>query len=78
MRLLDRSGNQHSLKVRFLDTCALAPESASLDALGLLLGYKKVALPAGYEKSDMGRFKNERPDAFEEYLLRDAEITATA
>jgi hypothetical protein len=64
------------VRVRLLDTFCLAPEGASLDALGKLLGYPKLALPAGYDPSDMARFRDEQPEAFRAYLLRDAEITA--
>ena len=73
---LDRTGNGHPLRVRVLDTYCLAPEGASLDALGKLLGYRKLELPSGYDPSDMDRFRNERPEAFKAYLLRDAEIAA--
>lgn len=76
LAVLDRSGNQHEVRVRFLDTYAVAPMGASLDALGELVGYPKLELPAGYEKEDMGRFKDEQPQMFQAYLLRDAEVTA--
>jgi hypothetical protein len=73
---LDRAGNGHRLRARVLDTFCLAPGGASLEALGKLLGYHKLELPAGYDPADMARFQTEQPDAFQAYLLRDAEITA--
>ena len=73
---IDPSGNVHRVALRVLDTFCLAPEGASLDALGKLLGYAKLDLPEGYDISDMARFREERPAEFQAYLLRDAEITA--
>lgn len=73
---LDRYRNATQLRVQFLDTHNLAAEGASLEALGALLGYPKIALPDGYHASRMDVFKAERPALFENYLRRDAEITA--
>ncbi len=73
---LDRSGNAVPLRVQFLDTHNLAPEGASLEALGALLGYPKIKLPDGYDASRMDVFQAEQPALFENYLRRDAEITA--
>jgi hypothetical protein len=76
IKALDRAGNDHLVRVRVLDTFCLAPEGASLDALGELLGYPKLKLPPGYDPSEMDRFRDDRPEEFRAYLLRDAEITA--
>lgn len=73
---LDGAGNQHPVEVHFIDSFSLAPEGASLAALGELLGVKKLELPPGYDPSDMGRFQRERPDEFRAYNLADAKITA--
>ena len=72
----DRSGNEHYVAVRFVDTYCLAPEGASLEALGELLGRPKLALPPGQSPAEMGRFKQENPEQFFLYLRRDAEIVA--
>ena len=44
----DESYNKHIVDAYFFDSCRLAPEGASLEALGTLLGVKKYSLPAGY------------------------------
>ena len=75
-RFIDSSGNERIFKVRIVDTYCLAPESASLDALGQLIGFSKLKPPEGYGPSDMARLMEERPADFERYVLRDAEITA--
>ncbi len=73
---LDRNRNATPLRVQFLDTHNLAPEGASLEALGALLGYPKIKLPEGYHADRMDRFQAEQPALFDAYLRRDAEITA--
>ncbi|MGE4480832.1 DNA polymerase [Acidocella sp.] len=73
---LDRNRNATQLRVQFLDTHNLAPEGASLEALGALLGYPKIRLPDGYHASGMDVFQAEQPALFDAYLRRDAEITA--
>lgn len=60
--------------VRFVDTLLLTPGNLGLDAAGELIGVDKLVLPAGYDKSEMGRLLAERPEDFETYALKDAEI----
>lgn len=56
------------------DAMLLAPEASNLAALGESLGLRKLELPTGYAKDDMGRLLNEMPDVFAAYALRDAVI----
>lgn len=71
-------GAKHPLKVVFRDTYLHVPEGhrKSLDAIGEHFGLRKLELPEGYSKADMGRFFREKPGQAEGYLLRDLEITA--
>lgn len=62
------------LPVRLIDAKMLAPPGASLAKVGDWINLPKLKLPAGYTKSEMARFARERPEAFREYGLRDAEI----
>nr|WP_314353003.1 hypothetical protein [Comamonas thiooxydans] len=62
------------LPVRLIDAKMLAPPGASLAKVGDWIHLPKLKLPAGYTKSEMSRFARERPEAFREYGLRDAEI----
>lgn len=62
------------LNLRLIDASRLAPPGKSLANIGHWLGIPKIDLPEGYDKSDMARFQRERPEAFEAYGLRDAEI----
>jgi hypothetical protein len=73
----DTSRNKHMVTVHLLDSMLLAPsDGKSLAVLGMLLGFHKLELPDGYSKGEMKRLLDEQPDVFEEYALRDAEITA--
>lgn len=60
--------------VRFVDTLLLTPGGLGLDAAGELIGVAKLDLPDGYEKGEMARLLAEKPEAFEAYAMRDAEI----
>ena len=62
------------LNLRLIDASRLAPPGKSLANIGHWLGIPKIDLPEGYDKSDMARFQRERPEEFENYGLRDAEI----
>lgn len=62
------------LQIRLIDAKMLAPPGASLAKVGEWINLPKLKLPAGYSKSEMARFARERPEAFREYGLRDAEI----
>ncbi|WP_301102486.1 hypothetical protein [Propionivibrio sp.] len=64
----------HLLNVHLIDASRLAPPGKSLVHLGNWLGIPKHDLPAGYDKADMARFQRERPEEYEAYGLRDAEI----
>ena len=73
----DKSNNKHEVWVTLMDSMLLAPPDAlSLAALGELLGFPKVELPDGFSKNDMRDFQIKEPELFEEYAIRDAEITA--
>lgn len=65
------------LAVRLIDAKMLAPPGASLAKVGDWIDLPKLKLPAGYKKSEMARFARERPEAFRQYGLRDAEIAVT-
>lgn len=65
------------LSVRLIDAKMLAPPGASLAKVGDWIDLPKLKLPPGYKKSEMARFARERPEAFRQYGLRDAEIAAT-
>jgi len=65
------------LSVRLIDAKTLAPPGASLAKVGDWINLPKLKLPAGFKKSEMSRFARERPEAFRQYGLRDAEIAAT-
>ncbi|MGR5324836.1 DNA polymerase [Vibrio sp. DNB22_17_1] len=68
------SGEKYRTQVRFVDTLALSPGGSGLAVIGELIGLPKLELPDGYAKDEMRRFKDEQPDAFEAYAMRDAEI----
>ena len=61
--------------IHFRDTMLLAPAGSSVEKLGDAMQFPKLVLPDGYSKSEMGRLRAERPDAFIAYAARDAEIT---
>lgn len=65
------------LSVRLIDAKMLAPPGASLAKVGDWINLPKLKLPPGYKKSEIGRFARERPEAFHQYGLRDAEIAVT-
>lgn len=73
--LRDDQRHPRRVFVRFVDTLLLTPNKMGLDAVGELIGVPKLELPEGYDKSDMERLLKEQPEFFEEYALRDAEIT---
>lgn len=73
--LKDKHRHTHRTYVRFIDTMLITPGSQGLDAAGELIGIPKLDLPDGYSKADMGRLLKENQEAFEQYALRDAEIT---
>lgn len=68
------SGEKYRTKVRFVDTLALSPNGSGLAVIGELIGLPKLELPDGYAKDEMCRFKDEQPEQFEAYAMRDAEI----
>lgn len=68
------SGGKYRTQVRFVDTLALSPGGAGLAVIGELIGLPKLELPEGYAKDEMHRFKDEQPELFKDYALRDAEI----
>lgn len=62
------------LNLHLIDASRLAPPGKSLANIGQWMGIPKIDLPSGYDKSGMARFQRERPEEFEVYGLRDAEI----
>lgn len=72
--LTHSAGANWILPVRFIDVAKHAPERKSLDALGELIGKRKIELPPGYRKDRIGLFKAGDYPAFCAYGVRDAEI----
>ena len=72
----DKARHHHTVSVRLYDNMLLAPAGSSLEALGAALGLPKLDLPLGYGKHEMDRLLAERPDDYDAYALRDAEIAA--
>ena len=71
----DRTKHQRNLKVRLVDTMAIAPGGTSLNAVGDLHGFPKIPLPSGMiERMDL--LLEHDPDLFRDYAIRDAEIAA--
>jgi hypothetical protein len=71
----DSGRHQRRISIRLYDTNALAPNKASLEAIGNLLGLPKINLPNGaIEKMD--ELLETDKELFERYAIRDAEITA--
>jgi hypothetical protein len=70
------TGRPYSLKVVLLDTMLLAPNGhQSLKALGELLGFPKIEIPAGAIEQ-MSKLMHDDPALFEAYAVRDAEVSA--
>ncbi|MFS0756508.1 DNA polymerase [Noviherbaspirillum sp. 1P10PC] len=63
------------LKTKFIDLGRHVVEGVTLDRIGSWLGLPKLELPEGYSKSRMDILLKENKAAFEEYAMRDAEIT---
>jgi hypothetical protein len=59
-----------------VDTQLLAPEKSKLDKLGDYVQLPKLKIMSGYSKEEMARYREEQPEAFKAYALRDAEIAA--
>ncbi|WCE32074.1 DNA polymerase [Vibrio sp. SCSIO 43137] len=72
-RFFDKSNNAFETKLVFRDTCLLAPNKASLDALGAMLGYEKETLPPGMIER-MSDLYCEDIATFNRYALRDSDI----
>jgi hypothetical protein len=62
--------------IAVVDTMLLAPEKSSLATLGSHIGRPKLEIMSGYSIEDMARYRDEQPEAFDAYALRDAEIAA--
>jgi hypothetical protein len=62
--------------VAVVDTMLLAPPKSSLAILGSHVDLPKLEIMSGYSIEDMARYREEQPEAFEAYGLRDAEIAA--
>lgn len=72
--VVDDNSVMRMMKIRFIDMARHAPEGTSLQQMGDLLGYPKLALPEGYSIERMGELLKGDQPAFEAYGLRDAEI----
>ena len=59
-----------------VDSMLLAPPKSNLAAIGEYVGLPKSRSWTGYSIEEMERFREEQPEAFDEYALRDAEIAA--
>jgi hypothetical protein len=59
-----------------VDTMLIAPDKSSLADLGLQINLPKLEIMPGYLIAEMERYRNEQPEAFDAYALRDAEIAA--
>lgn len=65
---------RRQLVVAIRDTICLSPNKSRLEVLGNAIQLPKLSLPDGFSKSEMGRLRDQRPDAFIAYAVRDAEI----
>jgi len=74
--MIDENKNEVNLRVEFRDTMLLLPEGyKSLEkASAFIEGYEKIDL-APEIKSHMYQFLQDEPILFEEYAIRDAEVT---
>jgi hypothetical protein len=73
----DSNRNRHNVYTHIADTMLLAPpDGKKLETLGEILGLAKLDLPPGYEKDQMLQLLEEKPERFEDYAIRDAEIAA--
>jgi hypothetical protein len=60
--------------VAVVDTALIAPHKSQLAALGRQINLPKLEIMPGYSIEEMERFRDEQPEAFDLYALRDAEI----
>jgi hypothetical protein len=60
--------------IAVVDTTLIAPDKSTLAALGLQIKLPKLEIMLGYSITEMERYRNEQPAAFELYAIRDAEI----
>jgi hypothetical protein len=74
--IIDENNNKVNLWVDVRDTMLLLPEGyKSLEKASTFIeGYEKIDLPIEV-KSNMYQFLQDEPEKFEEYALRDAEVT---
>ena len=68
--------NKKRVYIRFYDTMLLAPNGKDLKSVGELLGLTKLPLPNDCDYTDMKDFRKRYPQKFDEYAIRDAEISA--
>ena len=59
-----------------VDTMLIAPPKSKLADIGDYVGLPKIEIMDGYSIEEMERFREEQPEAFDEYAIRDAEIAA--
>ncbi|MEK7954318.1 hypothetical protein [Luteolibacter soli] len=71
----DRNNNKREIELSLFDTTLLAPDERKLEALGAMLGDRKVEIPDGAIEN-MRKFSEEDPELFREYGLADARIAA--
>ena len=74
-RYNDRNRNAHDLTIKLRDTAHLTPGGGSLEELGKLHGLEKIKLPDGMV-AHMDQLLEKDPGLYEQYAIRDAEISA--
>ncbi|MEI6894008.1 MAG: DNA polymerase [Colwellia sp.] len=73
--LKDKNRKPRLTQVKFVDTLLLSPlASGSLENIAKLIGFDKLELPDGQSIENMQKLKNDEPEIFEAYALRDAQI----
>jgi hypothetical protein len=72
----DKNRNSHPIQIAFYDSMFFAPAGKSLKDVGEFVGREKLEIPAPYSIDMMDVFLKEEKILFEEYGIRDAEISA--
>ena len=73
--LKDQHRKPRLAHVKFIDTLLLSPlASGSLENIAKLIDFPKEKISEGYSIENMLKFRDEQPEKFEEYALRDAQI----
>ncbi|ALO36140.1 hypothetical protein CMT41_16430 [Colwellia sp. MT41] len=72
----DKNRNSHPIQLAFYDTMFFAPAGKTLKDVGEFVGREKLEIPEPYSIDKMDVFLKEEKVLFEEYGIRDAEISA--